>query len=94
MKIITNRHWRPFLDGCELTEKEKKEFDWIEDIDSEPFLRYKGELYPLSEFQLIDKDRDPRLDGWHGVVNLTAFSWVMVELSEDGDKYRVAYCWS
>lgn len=54
--IRTNNVPREIIDGWQLTEKEREQFDYIdwdkieEGSDSASFFRYKGELYDLHEF--------------------------------------------
>lgn len=55
--IKTNNQARDVLYAWQLTDKERKEFDYIENIDSPDcsasFVRYKGQVYDLGEFSLI-----------------------------------------
>lgn len=59
--IKTNNQPRAVIYGFELTEKEQKEFDYL-DFESEEgngvfatFFRYKGELYNLADFVRIEE---------------------------------------
>jgi len=58
MHIITNNQPRNLLYGNELSEKERKEFDYIdsEEFDSDSFIRYRGQIYDFLEFLQINKD--------------------------------------
>lgn len=83
MIIKTNRVPRNIIDAYELTADERKEFDYLnwpaidEGSDSASFIRYKGQLYDLSEFVITD------LEGWDGLHALTYFSGVVIRLVED-----------
>lgn len=100
MQIITNNQARPVLYSYELTDKERHEFDYIENIDNSDccasFVRYKGHVYDLGEFVRIvpsgesgggfaHYDHSGKLEGWHGVATETYFSGVLV-------KYADEYC--
>ena len=87
MKIITNHHWRNFLYGYELTDKEKEEFDWIdpEEFDTHSFFRYRGSTYSIQDFMVSSI-----LPGWHGFHGDSFFSGVAIKLSDDGEQYKVA----
>ena len=41
IKIITNNKPRQLIYGYELTDKQKQDFDYITDIDSHDFVKYK-----------------------------------------------------
>lgn len=89
MKIITNNVPRDVIDAWELNAKERTEFDYkdweaIDDgRDSASFIRYKNQLYDLSEFVCITKrsglagrigwdhpiDDDSPLTAWHGMAS-------------------------
>lgn len=81
MKIVTNNAPRPILYGYELSEKEKQEFDYLEDIDSASFFRYKGAVYDLREFQPVT-DVMTNCHGfkdWHGYCGDSFFSGVVIK---------------
>lgn len=86
MKITTDHKWKQFIYGYELTPKERKEFDYMsdEEIDSPKFLRYKGWVYSINDF--ISTENFP---GWHGYKSDSYFSGVLIELSKDGESYRI-----
>lgn len=87
LTIKTNNRPRLLIYGYELSDKEKAEFDWMDDVDSSDFFRYKGQVYALSE--AINLGSGPlTVAGWHGAYPQTAFSGVLVKLV-DGDADRV-----
>ena len=51
MKIIANHHYREVLTSFDLTEKEAREFDYLDLENGEgSFFRYRGDAYDLGEF--------------------------------------------
>ena len=89
MKTITNNHTRNFLYGSELTKKELKDFDWMDDPSStDGFIRYRGIVYHLSEF--IVSNEPNSANGWHGIHSDTAFSGVGIRVSDDCETYQIA----
>src|SRR4051812_36461323 len=89
MKITTNNVPRDIIDANELTEKEQKEFDyydWSEFHTVEAsFVRYKGRVYDLGEFQHTGNIGDA-LAGWEGYDADTYFSGTVVKYVEDGEQ--------
>ena len=87
LKIITNNHPRNLLDWHELTPKEKKEFDWLDESGDNglAFFRYRGQAYALDEVIRLDTGTQLRNLGWHGYIGETFFSSVVVRLSDDGE---------
>lgn len=87
LTIKTNSQWRPIIYGYELTEKERKEFDWISDIDNASFFKYKGTVYSLDDFIVCESEE---FKGWDGVYNETYFSGVAIKLSKGGEYVKAA----
>lgn len=99
VNIITNGHERPVIEAHELTQKERKEFDYMDwdaldaGEERETFFRYKGELYDIGEFMYIDPSMYPShwgLEGWHGIKNESFFSGMLLKYSEDTEYVIVA----
>ena len=86
MNITTDNKWKQFIYGYELTPKERKEFDYMtdEEIDSTNFLRYRKWVYSINDFM-----RSEHFDGWHGYYSGSFFSGVLIELSNDGESYKI-----
>lgn len=84
MEIRTNNKPRLIIDACQLTEKERPAFDWIDwsAIDSGNnsayFFRYKGQLYSLDEFLRCDQ-AELRAKGWHGYSSDSYFSGLLIK---------------
>ncbi|MDD3494131.1 MAG: hypothetical protein PHZ19_11615 [Candidatus Thermoplasmatota archaeon] len=89
LRITTNGHPRPILYGWELTDEEKEEFDHLDDdeLDEHDFVRYKGQVYDLGEFERIPVHRDgPLFPGnWSGYHPDSFFSGILVRYLEDDD---------
>ena len=90
MKTITNNHWRNFLYGNELTDKEVEDFDWMDDPRLEDgFIRYRGATYHLSEFMSCNGHGSPFADKWHGYHSDSFFSAVVIQMSDDCEQYKI-----
>jgi len=93
MKIITNYHERPIFNGFELNPKEREEFDYLDDIESEYFFRYRGIIYDLNEFTRWDNPASPTRTGyWQGYRADSFFSAVVIRLSEDYESVVCGLC--
>jgi hypothetical protein len=93
MNIRTNNKPRHLIYGYELTEQERKDFDYLEseELDTSTFFRYKGQIYSLGDFMRCESDE---LKNWHGYLSDSFFSGVLVRLSDCGESLVVAtyYC--
>lgn len=89
LTVKTNNVPRKPIYGWDLSEKEAKEFDYLdaEDFPSHSFMRYKGWVYDLNEFMRVDPgtEGDRGLKGWHGYISDSYFSGVVI-------KYVDEYC--
>lgn len=86
-QIITNGHRRSILYGFELTEEERKEFDWLDNCDTlswddAEFFRYKGWVYCLSDIMRVDK-HSPFYPNWDGYVSEAFFSGILVRYPKE-----------
>lgn len=83
LTIITNNVPRGVIDAWELTEKEQKEFDYLDwskiekGEDSASFVRYKGELYDLGDF-MHTGNVEPFATDWAAYISDTFFSGILV----------------
>ena len=84
MKIITNNKPRQLVYGYELTDNQKSDFDYLEDIDGEQFVQYQGMIIHIGEFMRLSGDSEESKAGWHGVHGLNAFCGVLVKLLDNG----------
>ena len=78
MKIITNNQPRLLLYGYELTEKQRQDFDYLDDIDGNNFVKYKGFIYDVSEF--MSTHNMDSLKGWDGYSSDSFFSGVLIKI--------------
>jgi len=83
IEIITNNHPRQLIYGYELTEKEKEDFDYLEDIEIHDFFRYKGQVYDPSEFMGIEHNLDPEFSKWEGYSSDSYFSGIVLKYTKD-----------
>ena len=94
-EIITNNHTRDLLYWEQLTDAERKEFDWIDasQQQDDQFFRYKGWVYSTADFMSLHNKfctsqacRDA-FPGWDGYSNNTFFSGILVKypIDEFGD---------
>ena len=81
IKIMTNNKPRQLIYGYELTDKQKQDFDYIEDIDSHDFVKYKNNIYDLSEFMRIENNDS--LKDWHGYSSDSYFSGTLVKYTDE-----------
>ena len=88
MTLKTDHKWHDFLHFFELTPKEKAELDWVEN-ETAPVLKYRGNVYALDEFERVSPHEG--LKGWNGKHCDTAFSAVVIALSDDGERYKIGY---
>ena len=85
MNVITNNTPRHLLDWHDLTDKEKKEFDYIKDVDNEGFarfVRYKGWVYDMHDVERVSTVDSP-LHEWDGFVSDSFFSGVVFKYTND-----------
>lgn len=81
IKIMTNNKPRQLIYGYELSDKQKQDFDYIEDIDSHDFVKYKNNIYDLSEFMRVENNDS--LKGWEGYSSDSYFSGTLVKYIDD-----------
>lgn len=86
--IRTNNVPRPVINGWDLTEKEKKEFDYLDfseeagDGMSRSFFRYKGNVYDLGDCMAVEST-NTLCKGWDGYYGESYFSAVVVKYVND-----------
>jgi len=86
LTIITNNVPRPIIDGWNLNEKERAEFDYInwkavdEGNDSASFFRYKGELYDLNDgfMTTVGVGAPEAFKEWDGYQSDSFFSGILI----------------
>ena len=103
MTVVTNNHKYEILSFCELEEKyqrkARKEFDWIEDIESSNgYFVYKKEVYNLRDFfrsyQTLKDEKTGREFYAHGIYNWSAFNGLAIEFVDRDEAVKIAYYYS
>ncbi len=78
--IIGNGHWRLIVYAVP---------EWDDDNELHSCFRYKGELYFLEEFMRIQEYFPAWMHEFHGHMNDTFFSGLLIKLSDCGDAVQV-----
>lgn len=83
MKVRTNKVSRPIINGFELSEKEKAEFDYLkgEELDSSSFFRYRGNVFYLGNFMRCEINESGIT--WDGYAGDSYFSGTVIKLVDD-----------
>jgi hypothetical protein len=87
LRIITNNVPRLVIDGYELSDAERAEFDYIDFENGDPtFFRYLGRLYDIGEFSTTSTlpEFSP-LRKWDGYLSDSFFSGLVIRFSDDFD---------
>lgn len=90
--LTTNHHWRDIIHGYDLTAKERREFDYYEDgdeLDCAMFIRYRNEVYDLSEFMPTSRLPAP-LSDWHGHRCDSFSSGIAIRFDDACDQVQIA----
>lgn len=90
MKIKCNNIPRQFIYGYELSSKQRQDFDYIPDdeIMLHEFIKYKGNVYDVSEFLRVDSQE---LNGWHGYASDSFFSGVLIRIVDSEHCIMASY---
>ena len=99
IRIRTNNVPRDVINAWELTPAERAEFDYLDwaaidsGSDSREFVRYRGQLYDLSEFSRIIPPGIARMHpmecdsrsfiGWDGYISDSYFSGLLIRWERD-----------
>lgn len=92
MTIKTNNQYRHTIDWDQLTDKERREFDYLETVGERmfaEFTRYKGQVYDVSEFMHINGcvAPHPQRQGWEqwdGYHSDSYFSGILIRRDQSG----------
>lgn len=83
LTIIGNNHWIEIEYGIP---------EWEEGGELHPYVRYKGEKVYLDDFMPISSYAPEYLQGYHGILNDSFFSGLLIILGEgENDGYVKAY---
>ena len=101
LTIRTNNVPRDLVYSFELSEEEKKDFNYYnaEELDNATFFRYRGQVYDLANFICIDDMRGIReivsgFSKWDGAAGDSYFSGTLVRLVEDEERIVVGSYYS
>jgi len=83
LKITTNNQPRDMLSWLDLTDKEKKEFDF-DGMEDTSYFRYKGWCYCLADFMCISDNSPKAMQSWQGYHSDSFFSGIVIKFA---DKY-------
>jgi hypothetical protein len=88
--IACNYQFRDVLYWYDLTDKERKEFDYLLtsekcSTDEANFFRYRGVVYDLGEFMRVDGAMFGQLSKWDGYQSDSYFSGIVVRYNKDFD---------
>ena len=95
MEIVTNNKPRDIVSFFELKNKHQKEMleTFGEQAESLNFFLYKGEVYCLSDFCIIDR-HGQNSKQWDAAYSDTAFSTVLIRLTNYGESIIVGVAYS
>lgn len=96
LTVKTDRKWRNFKYGYEVPKSVlTSQFDYLEDdAAGGGFIHYRRRWYHLSDFMVPSEGNPLKSLGWQGYLNDTYFSGVAIEVSRDGEQYRIATFYS
>lgn len=92
MKIYTDNKWKQFkyryeVPKCIL----KTEFDYQDPEEAtDGFFQYKRAWYHLDMFMRMPNNAPKELKKWDGYLNDSAFSGVLIKVSNDSEEYKIA----
>ena len=90
-KIITNNHERSFLYRSDVpADILESQFDYLNPWDTCYFINYRGHWYHVYDFLGIGRRAEVPFDGWHGYTSDSAFSGVLIKISDDCETYQIA----
>lgn len=95
LTVKTNLVPRNMIYGYELTDKEKKEFDFLspEELDTADFVRYKGQVHYLGNFMQYGVEHKGII--WDGCEGDSYFSGTLIHMCRDNsDQVIVARYYS
>jgi len=87
MTVTTDNKWKEFKPSTDVPEDVlENEFDWMGD-PSFGFFKYLNSWYHISEF--IKFGNNESIGPWQAYSPESAFSAVLVQVSNDGEEYKV-----
>ena len=90
LTIQTNSHARFFSYRHDVpADVLRDQFDYQDEDTHDGFFKFKGHWYHLDQFMRIDKNPDG-FQKWHGVSHDSFYSGVLIQVSDDGETYKIA----
>jgi hypothetical protein len=92
MSIRTDHKWHNFKYGYEVPKKVMRDqFDWMDEDQREgdQFILHNGHWYHLSDFMRLPKGT-PIPGSWDGYAGDSYFSGMLIKVSQDGERYKIA----
>ena len=91
MHITTNHQWRDFTYRTDVPAHVlTDQFDWLDSETSDGFFQYRGCWYHLTEFTVAPASLTP----WDGYKGDSYSSGILIQVSRDGEQYRIATYYS
>lgn len=93
MQIKTSNRAYPILYWNNLSKKEKKEFDYLDDPEENGlmFFRYRKQAYSLESFLACTHEE---FKDWNGYHSDSFFSGILIKLNENETTLKVAIFYS
>ena len=89
--IQTNNHNRFFAYRHDVPEEILQEqFDYQDEDTHDGFFKFKGHWYHIDQFMRIDPSAPGGFQKWHGYHADSFYSGVLIQVSDDGETYKVA----
>ena len=92
LQITTNHNKRLFTYRHDVPEEiQKNQFDYQDPEENhDGFFKFKGHWYHLDQFMRIDPQAPGGFQKWHGYHADSFYSGVLIQVSDDGETYKVA----
>ena len=90
LRITTDHKWRQFKYRGEVPQSIlNSEFNYQDEDEAvDGFICYRGTWYHLDHFMVL-RNGHPFPSQWHGYTPDSFFSGVVIEISDDGEEYRI-----
>ena len=90
MKITTDFKWKDFVYRHDVPHSELVgQFDYQTNDVIDGYFKYRGVWYHLDQF-VVSMPQELKDKGWSGFTADSYFSGVAIEVSANGEQYRVA----
>ncbi|RLC12707.1 MAG: hypothetical protein DRI24_17040 [Deltaproteobacteria bacterium] len=91
--VVTNHNWRDLVCRCDVPGAVLKgDLNWTTETSPDWYFNYKNHWYHISEFTVVVHGSD--LHEWHGSLNDSAWSGVVVRLHDDNTQVQVGRFYS